>query len=97
MKNVDLDEPTAFLDHVHWGCTQRECKPNEIVVAEYTKMFESHVSAGTTEKFRCGRSLTQKQKRGPTTWKDMLENALNESASWHTKNGAALQSINSMP
>ena len=26
MKNVDLDEPTSFLDHVFLGCTQRECK-----------------------------------------------------------------------
>ena len=25
MKNVDLDEPTSFLDHVYLGCTQREC------------------------------------------------------------------------
>ena len=29
MKNVDLDEPTSFLDHVNLGCTQRECKPND--------------------------------------------------------------------
>ena len=41
MKNVDLDEPTSFLDHVNFGCTQRECKPNEIIVDEYRKMFES--------------------------------------------------------
>ena len=26
MKNVDLDEPPSFLDHVYLGCTQRECK-----------------------------------------------------------------------
>ena len=26
MKCVDLGEPTSFLDHVHVGCTQRECK-----------------------------------------------------------------------
>ena len=35
MKSVDLDEPTSFLDHVHLGCTQRDCKPNEIVIKEY--------------------------------------------------------------
>ena len=28
---VDLDEPTSFLDHVLLGCTQSECKPNEII------------------------------------------------------------------
>ena len=32
MKNVDLDETTSFLDHVYLGCTQRECKPNEIII-----------------------------------------------------------------
>ena len=24
MNNVDIDEPTSFLDHVHLGCSQRE-------------------------------------------------------------------------
>ena len=40
MKNVDLEEPTSFLDHVQLGCTRRECKPNEIIIEEYTEMFE---------------------------------------------------------
>ena len=34
MKNVDLDEPTSFLDHVYLGCTQRECKPKEFQRAQ---------------------------------------------------------------
>ena len=42
MKHVDLD-------HVYLGCTQRECKPNEIL-KEYREMFESQISAGATEK-----------------------------------------------
>ena len=25
MENVDLEEPTSFLDHVYLGCTQRKC------------------------------------------------------------------------
>ena len=49
MKNVDIDEPTSFLDHVYLGCTQRECKPNETIIAQYTKMFGSRISAGATE------------------------------------------------
>ena len=44
IKNVDLDEPTSFLDHENLGCTQRECKPNEIVIEEKTKMFVSRIS-----------------------------------------------------
>ena len=39
MKNVDLDGPTSFLDHKNLGCTERECKPNEII-EEFTKMFK---------------------------------------------------------
>ena len=34
MKLVDLGEPTSFLDHVHLGCTQRECQSNESIVDE---------------------------------------------------------------
>ena len=44
-KKVDLDEPTSFLDHVHLGCTQRECEPNKGIVEKYQDMFES---AGAT-------------------------------------------------
>ena len=25
-KEVDLGEPTSFLDHVYLGCTQRQCE-----------------------------------------------------------------------
>ena len=49
-KLVDLDEPTSFLNHVYVGCTQRECKPTETIIERYTKMFESLISAGVTEK-----------------------------------------------
>ena len=50
MKNVDIDEPTSFFDHVDLGCTQRACKPNETVIEQDTKMFESRISAGATNK-----------------------------------------------
>ena len=50
MKNVDIDEPASFLDHVHLGCTQRECKQNEAIIDQYTQMFESRLSAVATEK-----------------------------------------------
>ena len=49
-KNVDLDEPTSFLDHVFLGCAQRECKPNDAIIEECTTMFESRISLGATEK-----------------------------------------------
>ena len=51
MKDVDIEEPTSFLDHVYLGCTQRECKPNEKIIGQYNKVFESRISAGATEEF----------------------------------------------
>ena len=50
MKNVDIDEPTSFLDREHLGCTQRELKPNQSIIDEHRNMFESRISAGATEK-----------------------------------------------
>ena len=47
---MDIDEPTSFLDHMYLRCTQRECKPNETIIEQYTKMFGSHISAGATDK-----------------------------------------------
>ena len=49
-KNVDIYEPTSFLDYVLLRCTQRECKPNETIVEQHTKTFELRISAGATEK-----------------------------------------------
>ena len=49
MKDVDIEESTSFLDHVYLECTQRECKPNEKIIGQYNKMFESRISAGATE------------------------------------------------
>ena len=58
MKNVDIDEPTSFLQHVYLGCTQRKCKPNETIIEHYNKMLESRISAGATEKLPGWRNLS---------------------------------------
>ena len=47
MKGVD---PTSFLDHVHVGCTQRECQISKDIVTNYGDMFASRISAGVQEK-----------------------------------------------
>ena len=49
-KEVDLGEPTSFLDHVYLGCTQRQCEIRENTVDTYRTMFESRSSAMGTEK-----------------------------------------------
>ena len=48
-KEVDLGEPTSFLDHVHLGCTQRQCEICKDTVDNYRTMFESRISAVRTE------------------------------------------------
>ena len=35
MKDVDLGEPTSFLDHENWGCTERECQISKDIVDNY--------------------------------------------------------------
>ena len=50
MKEVDLGEPTSFLDHVYLGCTQRECQTSNDIVDNYRNMLESKIYARTTEK-----------------------------------------------
>ena len=49
-KEVDLGEPTSFLDHVYLGCTQRQCEISKDIVDNYRTMFESRISAGRVEK-----------------------------------------------
>ena len=49
MKDVDVGESTSSLDHVHLGCTQRECHVGQDIVDNYKSMFESRISAGAME------------------------------------------------
>ena len=44
-KEVDLGEPTSFVDHVYLGCTQRQCEISKDIVDNYRTMFESRISA----------------------------------------------------
>ena len=56
-KEVDLGEPTSFLDHVYLGCTQRQCEISKDIVDNYRTMFESRIFAGGTEKLPCSENL----------------------------------------
>ena len=49
-KEVDLWEPTSFIDHVYLECTQRQCQISKDIVDNYRTMFESRISAGGVEK-----------------------------------------------
>ena len=56
-KEVDLGEPTSFLDHVYLVCTQRQCEISKDMVDNYRTMFESRLSAGGVEKLPCPQNL----------------------------------------
>ena len=56
-EEVDLGEPTSFLDHVYLGCTQRQCQISKDIVDNYGAMFESRISADGTEKLPCSENL----------------------------------------
>ena len=82
MKNVDLDEPTSFLDDVNLRVALN-------VNANRTKQLQTSTEKCSNHEFlqeelqifQCGRNLTQKLSRGPTTWKDMLN--LNQLEDYH--------------
>ena len=48
MNNVDLDEPTSFLDHVCLGCTQRECKLEQLKITGWEKLTHRLLRGLTT-------------------------------------------------
>ena len=54
---VDLGEPTSFLDHVYLGCTRRQCEISKDIYDNYRTMFESRISAGGTEKLPYSENL----------------------------------------
>ena len=49
-KEVDLGEPTSFLDRVYLRCTQRQCQISKDIVDNYRTMFGSRISAEGAEK-----------------------------------------------
>ena len=73
MKDVDLEEPASFFDHVSLGCTQRECQINKDSVENYRSMFESRISAGVVENYQKQKSrgnlMPKRYLHGPMTWK----------------------------
>ena len=56
-KEVDLGEPTSFLDHVYLGCTQKQCETSKDIVDNYRTMFESRISAVVNRKLPYSENL----------------------------------------
>ena len=71
VKEIDLGEPTSFLDHVYLGCAQRECETSKDIVDNDRNMFESRISAGAKEKYFVQGNLMQTFPSDPMIWKVM--------------------------
>ena len=48
-KEVDLGEPTSFLDHVYLGCTQRKCEISKDIVDNCRTMLNHEILRGKKE------------------------------------------------
>ena len=82
-KQVDLGEPTSFLDHENLGCTQRQCETSKDIVDNYRTMFESRISAGATKNYHTRKICVSLH--GIMTWKVMSRNVWNDIVSWQTR------------
>ena len=80
---VDLGEPTSFLDHVFLGCTQKQCGISKDIVDNYRAMFESRISAGEMKNFHNPRIFVFLH--GLMTWLVMQRRVWNDIVSWQTR------------
>ena len=56
-KEVDLGEPTSFLDHEKLGCIQRQCQISKDIVDDYRTKLESLISVVGTGKLPYSETL----------------------------------------
>ena len=82
-KEVDLGEPTSFLEHVYLSCTQRKCEISKDIVDSYRTMFESRISAEEQKSFHTLRIVVFLH--GLMIWKVMQRNVWNDIVSWQTR------------
>ena len=73
MKEVDLGEPTSYLDNVYLGCTQTECQIRKEIVDNYESMFESMISAGAVGKLSETRSPRKPDANTISSWSYAME------------------------
>ena len=73
MKDVDLGDPTSFLDHVYLLCTQRECETSKDIVDSYRSMFESRISAGATERLPTTQATGKPDAETISSWSYHME------------------------
>ena len=82
-KEVDLGDPTSFLDHVYLRCTQRQCEVSKDIVDTYRTMFEFRIPQEQRKDYQAWKH--RRFPRGLTTWKVMPKSVWNAFVNWQTK------------
>ena len=83
-KRVDVVEPTSFLDHVHLGCTQRQCEISKDIVDKHRAMSDSRISAGGKEKLPYSENVFVFL-HGLMIWKVRRRNVWSNIVIWRTR------------
>ena len=82
-KEVDLGEPTSFLDHVYLGCTQRQCEISKDIVTITEPCLNPDFPQEQLKNYHARTIYVSL--RGLMTWKVMPKNVQNDIVSWQTE------------
>ena len=74
-EEVELGEPTSFLDHVYLGCTQRQCEISKNTVDNYRTMFESRISRSKSGLTKSSILKTQENGEGSISSTSRIRNS----------------------
>ena len=94
MKDVDVGEPTSFLDHVYLGCTQRECQISMDIVENCrcsNQGFLLVLQKNWLKQSRGRNLMLKRYLHGPTTWKVMRRNVWKDIANLRKNNWTMIQ------
>ena len=80
-KEIDLADPTPFIDQVYLGCTQREAKVDPHVVQSknelFTQLTRTRETREADDKFQTKEHICwERSLLGAVIWKVMPKNAL---------------------
>ena len=82
-KEVDLGEPTSFLDHVYLGCTQRQCEISKDIVDNYRPCLNREFPRRELKNFHT--LIIFVFLHGLMIWKVMRRNVWSDIVSWRTR------------
>ena len=81
---------TFFLDALNGSANQTKTS-----LSSTTRCLSPVFLLEQPKNYQDGKSLSQKLQRGPTTWKDMPENAWNDIVNWRTKKIEQIHKVSS--